>query len=102
MKDELKDAWEKAWENPGAFFPIGRHVICDVCGGDWTDRKESGGFLFGSYAYCPGCAPRGLESIKKYSEERYIKAFCPEGESYADFVRRMRGPNAGIKVTIWT
>lgn len=101
MNKELDEAWNAAFEKPGELIPVGRAVICDVCSEDWTERKESGGFLFGSYAYCPDCAPRGLKDIKKYKEERYIHAFCPAGESYADFVRRMRGPDAGIKVTVW-
>jgi hypothetical protein len=99
MTEDIWEKWDKAWEHPGEFFPVGRTVICDVCGKDWTDRTESGGFLFSSYAYCPDCAERGLASIKEYNEERYIRAFCPEGEAYADFARRMRGPDAGIKIT---
>lgn len=101
MNKDLAAAWDKAFERPGELVPVGRAVVCDVCGEDWTERKESGGFLFESYAYCPNCAPKGLEEIKKYGKERFIKAHCPENESYADFVRRLRGPNAGIKVTQW-
>lgn len=99
MNDELQKAWDAAWANPGEAFPIGRSVICDVCSEDWTDRPESGGFLFGSYAYCPSCAPKGLESIKGFGEERYIRARCHFPEPFADFIRRLRGPNAFIRVT---
>ena len=65
----------------------GNLVFCDSCGEDWTERKETGGFLFGSYAYCPECAPRNLARIKQYGEEWHIKARCPEGKSFADWVR---------------
>jgi hypothetical protein len=97
MRDELKKAWDDAWEQPGEKIPIGRIVVCDVCGEDWTDRKESGGFLFGSYGYCPDCAVEGLRTIRRYNEERYIKAMCGS-ESFADFIRRIRGPDAFIRV----
>lgn len=101
MNKALEAAWDRAFAEPGEFQPVGRAVVCDVCSGDWTDRPESGGFLFSSYAYCPDCAAEGLKTIRKYNEERYILARCPAGESYADFVRRLRGPKAGIRVTLW-
>ena len=101
VRDELDEAWRKAFATPGEHVPIGRAVICDVCDKDWTDDKTPGGFLFGSYAYCPDCAAAGLISIKGFNEERLIQAFCPADEAYADFVRRMRGPGAGIKVTVF-
>lgn len=78
--------------------PMGNIVICDVCNGDFTDSELSGGFIFGSNAYCPRCAKRNLPMIKSYNEEHYIKAFCPEGVTFADFVRKYRGPNAAITV----
>jgi hypothetical protein len=65
----------------------GNLVFCDYCGEDWTERTESGGFLFGDKAVCPTCAPKSLASIKSYGEERYIRGTCPEGKSYADWVR---------------
>ena len=65
----------------------GRDVICDVCGKDWTDSDVTGGFLFGSYGYCPECAEEGLKNIKKYNEEKYIKGFCPPEMSHADWIR---------------
>ena len=101
MNEKLRAAWEAAFARPGELVPVGRAVVCDVCSADWTERPESGGFLFGSYAYCPDCAAKGLETIKKYREERYISARCGGEESFADFARRMRGPEAGIRVTAW-
>jgi hypothetical protein len=98
-KKKLDEAWKDAFDHPGEKFPIGRAVVCDICDGDWTDRPEPGGFLFTSKAYCPDCAVEGLRTIKKYKEERYIVAMCGQ-ESFADFVRRMRGPDAFIRVTV--
>jgi hypothetical protein len=99
IPDNLAKKWNKAFEELGTKVPIGDHVVCDVCSQDWTKRPESGGFLFGSYSYCPNCAGRGLKEIKRCDEERFIHAFCPEGESFADFVRRMRGPDSYIRVS---
>ena len=65
----------------------GQTVICDICNRDMTNSQESGGFLFGSYAYCPECAVSHLASIRSYGEEKHIKAHCPKGKSYADWVR---------------
>ena len=61
-------------------------VICDMCGKDYTLSSEEGGFLFSSKAVCPDCAPRIEESAKKYHEEEYIVARCPEGKSFRDWV----------------
>jgi hypothetical protein len=98
-KKPLDEVWAAAFDHPGEKFLVGREVICDICDKDWTDRPESGGFLFTSKAYCPDCAVEGLRGIKKYKEERYIVAMCGD-ESFADFVRRMRGPDAYIRVTV--
>lgn len=80
-------------------FDIGRTVICDTCGADWTNRKESGGLIFESKGICPDCTPGLMKSVKQYEEEHYIRAICPEGKSFADFVREYRGPE-GNKVRI--
>jgi hypothetical protein len=96
---EIRWAWEQAFAHPGEKFSVGRAVACDSCSKDWTELPDSGGFLFGSNSYCPDCAPRALEDIKRFHEEEYIRATCPEGESFADFVRRMRGPDAYIRVS---
>jgi hydrogenase maturation factor HypF (carbamoyltransferase family) len=66
-------------------------VMCDFCDEDYTnDNKTTGGFLFSGKAVCPKCAPRMMQSIKKYNEERFIKAIANEGETFKDFVYRMR------------
>jgi hypothetical protein len=101
MKEKpLDEVWNAAFAHPGEAFPVGRTVVCDDCSGDWTDRKESGGFLFLSKAICPDCAPKFMQSIAKYNEHKHIRGTCPTLESFADFVRRMRGPDAFIRVTV--
>jgi hypothetical protein len=95
---ELDKAWDKAFANPGEKVPVGRTVVCDICSADWTDRPEPGGFLFGSYGVCPDCAVEFLRGVKKHREERFITAMCG-GESFADFIRALRGPDAFIRVT---
>src|ERR671925_167417 len=96
MKDlpaELNKAWDEASKNPNKPIDIGRTVVCDSCSTDFTDSQESGGFVFGSYGYGPCCAPRMLAEIKRCNEEWYIKAQCPDGVPFADFIRDYRGPN---------
>lgn len=65
---------------------IGEVVICDICNRDFTNSNLSGGFLFGSYAYCPFCADERLSTIKKHNEENHIKAWCPENKSFRDWI----------------
>lgn len=77
---------------------IGRHVECDMCGTDYTDSSESGGFIFGSHAYCPKCAVKAWPKIQRYHEESYVRAACEDGQSFADFVRLQRGDNNSIRI----
>jgi len=65
----------------------GDFVICDGCNEDWSESKESGGILFDSRAICPTCAPKWEKDAKEYGEEDHIRARCPEGMSFADWVR---------------
>lgn len=94
----LAAVWAEA-ERTGQPVPVGDTVVCDVCDDDYTSRPESGGFVFGSYAYCPSCATKQLPSIRGYGEEHLIRAHCPPGLSFADFVRDLRGPNAYVHVS---
>ena len=70
---------------------FGDLVLCDMCNADWTERTESGGFVFGSKGVCPDCAPKTMKSIHRYEEEAYIKANCPIDRSFAEFIREFRG-----------
>lgn len=94
----LGEKWAEA-EATGRAVKIGETVVCDVCDTDYTQRQESGGFIFDSYAYCPECAKKELRQIEAIGEEGYIRARCPDGQSFADFVRAYRGPNASIQIT---
>jgi hypothetical protein len=78
---------------------IGNTVICDVCGEDYTNSDERGGFLFGTYAYCPKCATRCMSDILRYGETDRIKAKCPLGMTYRDWVLKLRGGDNTI--TTW-
>ena len=78
---------------------LGDTVVCDVCNEDYTDSDAVGGFVFGSYGYCPICAVDGMKSIIKYKEERMIKAVCPPTTSFGDFIRRYRNGNNKLIIT---
>jgi len=65
---------------------IGEAVVCDICNGDYTESEKSGGFLFGSYAYCPECAKNRIANIQSHNEERFIKARCPEGKPFSKWI----------------
>lgn len=89
----LEELWRDAVDNPGIPVDIGDIVVCDSCNRDFTNSSESGGFVFSSYGYGPCCAPRMMEEITRYGEQRFIKARCPAAISYADFIRAYRGPD---------
>ena len=97
--ENIQELWDKAKANPGEKVLIGSLVVCDICDKDWTNETAKGGFIFGSKAYCPDCAKRGMASIIRYGEQRYIKAECPAETSFADFVRQYRGEDAYISIT---
>jgi hypothetical protein len=98
----INELWEQAESNPGTEIKLGSTVFCDACGKDFTDSTESGGFIFGSKAYCPECAVKTIGSIRSYGEEHLIRSRCPEGASFADFVREYRGEDATICVERFT
>lgn len=66
---------------------VGDSVFCDDCSEDFTESDQSGGLLFQSKAICPDCAPMWEDLAKKYGEERFIRALCPESKSFANWVR---------------
>ena len=97
---DIQELWNEAEANPGKEIKLGSLVVCDVCNRKFTDNTESGGFIFGSYAYCPLCAGKQLGKIRSYGEEHLIHAFCPDGKSFADFVREYRGEDASISIQL--
>ena len=78
-------------------IPVGDYVECDLCMTVLTDDPRSGGFLFGGKGVGPCCAERVERLALQSGEEAYITARCPEGESYADWCRRvLRGGQPGV------
>lgn len=68
----------------------GDEVLCDLCNKSWKGLPDSGGYVFMSKAVCPDCADEFLKGIKKYNEEKYIKATCLPDCSFYDFVMQYR------------
>jgi len=68
----------------------GDTVLCDLCNKDFTEDDSTGGFLFSGKAVCPDCAPDFIKIIKIYKEEDYIANKAHEGETFRDFVYRVR------------
>lgn len=69
----------------------GETVLCDFCGKDYThDTTSLGGILFTGHAVCPECLPDFMKGVKKYGEEKYIKMQAEEGETFCNFVYRVR------------
>lgn len=93
MGDEIDDKWVKTMQDLGfTVITMGDDgsILCDLCNKDYTESDAKGGFLFTSNAVCPDCAPKFEESAKELGEEHYIRARAKEGESFGDFVRRIR------------
>jgi hypothetical protein len=80
-------------------YDIGDTVVCDLCNEDFTSSTETGGFLFSSKGVCPHCAPKFEESARKYREEKYIRNRARKGETFKDFILRIRGGNNTVRIT---
>lgn len=68
----------------------GDYVCCDLCSKDFTHSNDRGGFLFMSKGICPDCAPRLEANASKYGELEYIVDRARPGETFRDFVLRVR------------
>jgi hypothetical protein len=80
---------------------MGDCVICDMCGEDFTNRKEAGGFTFGSKAVCPLCAPGIEASAIAYGEACYIRERCPAGMEFRRWVIDvLRGGKPGVSTVV--
>jgi len=77
--------------SPGYFvIDPGNEVVCDTCGKDFTNSDARGGIYdLSAKAICPECAPRILASAEHYGELQYITARCPDGMTFADWVRNV-------------
>lgn len=90
----MSDDIEKLFKELGfetIVLDVGDHVYCDACNKDYIEDEAKGGFLFGSKAICPDCAPSWEHSAKTYNETKYIVARPTDDESFRDFVYRIRG-----------
>ena len=70
-----------------------REVICDFCSQDYTASNETGGMLFVSKGVCPKCLPKFEKTIERYNEQEHIRARANEGETFRDFIYRVREGN---------
>ena len=77
---------------------IGDHVECDICSKDFTYSDAIGVFLFSSKGVCPECSDGFIVNIKKYHEEKYIRAVANPSETFRDFILRIRDRNNSITV----
>lgn len=69
---------------------MGDVVLCDECNKDYTLSDDKGGLLFGSHGVCPKCAPAMEKSAKRYGETHFILSRAKEGETFRDFIYRVR------------
>lgn len=70
----------------------GLSVACDFCSEDYTNSDTKGGLLYRSYALGPCCAKK----VEK--EPRQIKARCPEGMTFRDWVLSLRAGDNTVRV----
>ena len=71
---------------------VGDHVLCDLCGKDWTDSETSGGFLFAGRGVCPDCAPDLEDKATEEGEDHFIQSRCPPQMSHAEWMRSVIRP----------
>lgn len=81
---------------------IGNVVICDMCNTDYSESDEQGGLIYRTHAVCPRCAP-GWEIITKTPNLArrpidQIKARCPSGLSFRDWILKLRGGDNKIRI----
>lgn len=69
----------------------GDDVICDQCNKCFTDADpDQGGFIFGTHAVCPECAPRMMAGAIEFGEEWAITAMQPKHATFRKFVEDVR------------
>lgn len=95
----IHQAYAQALDEGGpAFIPVGATVLCDIDDTDLTADPRSGGFMFGTYGVGPCCAGEYEAKVRGYGEEHFIRARCPAGMSFADWIRSMRPADAAITI----
>jgi hypothetical protein len=94
--------WNAAAEFPNTPIDMGDVVVCDLCNADWRGKPDSGGLIFQSKAVCPACAPQFMVGVTKHREQAYIRATCPDGVSFQQFVLDYRARHGGNTITVLT
>jgi hypothetical protein len=77
---------------------IGSCVYCDFCNVDYAGKSDTGGVLFQGKAVCPQCVPKLEADVRCYGEEHFIRARCPDGKSFAEWVLWLRGGDNTITI----
>jgi hypothetical protein len=72
-----------------------------MCTGDYTNSDEKGGLLFVSKAVCPKCAPGLEKDANTYGETHFIRARALDGESFREFVLRLRAGRNRMRVDFY-
>ena len=92
--DEVADCLRVVPRAPGA-GPTGprggRTVVCEACGADWTDRPDTGGFMYDDHPVGPCCARRLGDRARGTGNPDRIWGRCPPGRSFASWIRELRG-----------
>lgn len=79
---------------------MGRTVLCDICNEDFTDSPIRGGMLFSTYAVGPCCTPRIYQSALDNGELQQVRARCPDGMTFGDWCRELRGGDNSIVIEV--
>jgi len=88
MKDN--EEWFKKMGFEVIKLEPGLHVNCDLCNEDYMDSEETGGLMFQSNAVCPKCVPAMEKDAARFGETRFIGRRAKPGETFRDFVYRIR------------
>ena len=75
-------------------------VVCDLCNKDFTNLQDPGGLLLGSKGVGPCCAEKFEKDVRRFGEESYIRARCPEGKPFAEWILELRGEGAGNTIRV--
>jgi len=61
-------------------------VICNICGKDYSESADSGGFRIKDRAICPLCAPAMFNELEFFDQENIVTEFCPKDKSFSQFI----------------
>lgn len=76
---------------------MGGSVLCDWCNTEFEGSEEKGGFMFGTYATCPRCAPGMQAKAEANDETHMIRERCPPGMTFHAWIMELRGGNNTIR-----